>query len=504
MTTAKKMYREEPPEGGWGYLIGLGMALPFISALGCMPSFGLVFGDFLHNLGEKTSAIAVVTSLFFSSMSFAGLLTNTLFRRYSIRTVGLIGGSLYFFGSLLQIFVQSTWHLIIAFSLIQGAAFGLMIPVAYTSFNAYFVKRRVLMMNIAQTLIGIGTMVYPMAMRFLLDSFGFRGCLAILAAFNGHAIFGMMVMHPVDWHIKRIEIDECELKEIIKKNQLENQNNLIIKNDLEAANEEKSHLEPLMGDENSKNNINENGLNNHELKRDSKSNSMAKLSNNNLEKVVENSIDNKKSMGIWEYIVDFLDLTLMKDPIYVNIVLGISFALYSDIAFFTLQPLYLFELGFSKASTAEIIAIGAAADLGSRIFLAGVSAFITIPSRYVYLSGSLFTVISRFAFLLVFDYTGMAVITAIMGFLRTWIHVTLPLVFGEYLPKERFPSGYGLFMFLQGNITFLIGPFVGYIRDVTHSYPITFHCLNFFMAACAVPWLIEIAIIKLKKKATTV
>lgn len=49
-----------------------------------------------------------------------------------------------------------------------------------------------------------------------------------------------------------------------------------------------------------------------------------------------------------QLVVDFLDLTLLKDMIYVNIVLGISFALYSDVAFFTLQPLYLFYLGYSK------------------------------------------------------------------------------------------------------------------------------------------------------------
>lgn len=50
----------------------------------------------------------------------------------------------------------------------------------------------------------------------------------------------------------------------------------------------------------------------------------------------------------WQVVVDFLDLTLLNDPIYVNIVLGISFALYSDVAFFTLQPMYLFELGYTK------------------------------------------------------------------------------------------------------------------------------------------------------------
>lgn len=60
--------------------------------------------------------------------------------------------------------------------------------------------------------------------------------------------------------------------------------------------------------------------------------------------------ESAKKNGKWQKVVDFLDLTLFKDLIYVNIALGISFALYSDTAFFTLQPMYLFELGFTQVS----------------------------------------------------------------------------------------------------------------------------------------------------------
>lgn len=55
------------------------------------------------------------------------------------------------------------------------------------------------------------------------------------------------------------------------------------------------------------------------------------------------------------------------------------------------------------------------------------------------------------------------------------------------------PKGYGLFMFLQGNLAFLIGPFIGWIRDITQSYVICFHSLTFIMGLCVIPWLIEIA-----------
>lgn len=50
----------------------------------------------------------------------------------------------------------------------------------------------------------------------------------------------------------------------------------------------------------------------------------------------------------WQIVVDFLDLTLLKNPVYVNIVVGISLAHYSDVAFFTFQPMYLFLLGYTK------------------------------------------------------------------------------------------------------------------------------------------------------------
>ena len=76
------------------------------------------------------------------------------------------------------------------------------------------------------------------------------------------------------------------------------------------------------------------------------------------------------------------------------------------------------------------------------------------------------------------------------------MHVPLPLVFADYLPEERFASGYGLFMFLQGNVMFVIGPIIGFIRDVTKNYQLSFHCLSFVMACCVIPWIIEMCYLK--------
>nr|XP_040227024.2 monocarboxylate transporter 7 [Anopheles coluzzii] len=481
-------YRRVPPEGGWGLLVGVGMAMMFVVTLGSLPSFGLMFGDFLTDLGEETSAIALITSCFFSALSFAGLFTNTLMKKTSCRTVGLIGAVSYIIGSMMTIFVRSTNELLISFAVFQGAGFGLMIPVSYTTFNAYFVEKRVVMMSVAQTLIGLGTMFYPIFIQRSMDAFGFRGCMAVLAAINSHTLLAMLVMHPVQWHMRRVplEYDPVPTSAPVA----------VAASDEKPPKTEDDFQELPAGQGLSQRNA--------KLRGSRRASSIPGLGNWSGPVVVSDSTErDTKPATKWQILVDFLDLTLLKDPIYVNIVLGISFALYSDLAFFTLQPMYLFMLAFSKTDVSLIIAIGAGADLISRIFLAISSTCLNIKARYVYLAGALFTIVARFAFLCVFDFYGMAIVTAIMGFLRTWIHVPLPLVFSEYLPQERFPSGYGLFMFLQGNITFAIGPIVGYIRDVTGSYNVSFHVLTLVMALCVIPWFFEICYIRLKRKART-
>ncbi|XP_055713264.1 monocarboxylate transporter 9 [Phlebotomus papatasi] len=475
-------YKKVTPEGGWGYIVGLGLAISLMCALGTLPSFGLMFGDFLTSLGEETSAIALITSCFFSSFSIAGLFTNTLFKKYTVRKIALAGAFLYVAGSFMVIFVTSVTQLLVSFSVVQGIGFGLIIPSAYTTFNLYFEEKRVFMMSIAQTLIGLGSMIYPILIQWLMDNYGFRGCMAIMAALNGHAIVGMLVMHPVEWHMKKVKVEDDDPEnvpeeKITKKTESEEDRatveKLLPKHPVQAIKAQEERIKSR------------------------RASSISSLGNWAGPIVISDASErDKKPAGKWQVLVDFLDLTLLNDLVYVNIVLGISFALFSDNTFFAVLPMYLLSLNFSKQDTAKIIAIGAAADLASRTFLALASTCIKVKSRYVYLAGAAFTVAARFAHLCVFDFNGMAFIIGIMGFLRTWIHVPLPLVFAEYLPQERFPSGYGLFMAISGNIGFIVGPISGYIRDATQSYPIFFHSLNLCMALCAVPWILEVLYVR--------
>lgn len=96
--------------------------------------------------------------------------------------------------------------------LILGAGMGFMVPVAYTTFNQYFIKRRVIMMGLTQAMKGIIITLYPILVNFLMKRFYFRWVLAVIAAVNMHAFLGMLVMHDVKYHYKviRVPIDETK------------------------------------------------------------------------------------------------------------------------------------------------------------------------------------------------------------------------------------------------------------------------------------------------------
>lgn len=87
---------------------------------------------------------------------------------------------------------------------------GLMLPAGFATFNEYFVKKRVLMMSITQSIVGVVMMIYPIMVQYLMNTYGFRGALAVIAAINGHAILGMLVMHPVKWHYRIIQVPDEE------------------------------------------------------------------------------------------------------------------------------------------------------------------------------------------------------------------------------------------------------------------------------------------------------
>lgn len=191
-----------------------------------------------------------------------------------------------------------------------------MIPVIYGTFNFYFIKKRVFAMSLVQILKGIFLMLHPILVGFLLTQYGFRGTVAIVATINANCILAMLAMHPVEWHSKVIKIPvyeriPCRLRFLIFFACIQ------------------------VPDYSTKSVFDQFFL------------FLVMISNVDSTAVPNESSEPIRST-VFDQIVYFLDLTLLKDAIYVNIVLGYSFAMFSDSMFNALLPLFLIEKGFSQ------------------------------------------------------------------------------------------------------------------------------------------------------------
>lgn len=80
-----------------------------------------MFNDFITELGGESTAVTLVIGFYSLALSFGGLFAGVMFKKYSVRFVGIIGCTIYSLGSVFTIFVTSINQLIIAFGIMQGS-----------------------------------------------------------------------------------------------------------------------------------------------------------------------------------------------------------------------------------------------------------------------------------------------------------------------------------------------------------------------------------------------
>jgi MFS family permease len=99
-----------------------------------------------------------------------------------------------------------------------------------------------------------------------------------------------------------------------------------------------------------------------------------------------------------KWLNESLDLALLKDPIYVNIVLGLSVSFASDTIFFTVFPFHLAQKpwpGFTDKEVALCLSITAGADAVARLILPALADRLRVGPRVAYLLGCFLCAVVR-------------------------------------------------------------------------------------------------------------
>jgi len=214
----------------------------------------------------------------------------------------------------------------------------------------------------------------------------------------------------------------------------------------------------------------------------------------------DEKLDGKKEkLTFWQRlgrgIVAFFDLGLLTDPLYVNLMLGMSLAICAELNFSLLTPFILADRGFNNDHIAIIMSVIAGLDIVFRFLAPFFSDYYKIQARDMYIIALIMLLSSRIALIFTESFKAVLVVAVALGVSKGVRTVYMTLVIPSYVPIERLPSASGIQMVVNGILLMAFGPLIGYIRDVSGDYNWCIGFISLLTVATLVMWITEIIII---------
>ncbi|XP_052738982.1 monocarboxylate transporter 13 [Bicyclus anynana] len=206
--TKMKKYVLVAPDGGWGYMICVGVILNMISITSFLTCFGVIYKELFIQLKMDSTSVTLYNGVACLVVSLSGLMNNVLLKYLSFRKLGLIAALIYNIGMFGTAFTTSKFHFFLFQGVIQSIGHGIIINLTFTVLNNYFVIKRLFAVSLAQTVAAAFGFVTPGLVKWAIEVYGFRGCILLITGVCMHTIFAMMLMQPVEWHMKKVEVFE--------------------------------------------------------------------------------------------------------------------------------------------------------------------------------------------------------------------------------------------------------------------------------------------------------
>ncbi|KAK2585107.1 hypothetical protein KPH14_008618 [Odynerus spinipes] len=462
--------KKKAPDGGWGWFVCLGSSLITLSLRSLDPSFGLLFQDLLENLSIESTGTSVIMSVLDAIVNFSGLFVGPLLKRFSYKKVAFFGSLLSCIGLMLTSQANSMLYLIISYSILGGFGTGIAIASAFVALNTFFDKKRGQAVGFSMAGTTLAMMLVPQLIHVLLNFYGFRGTMLIVGAWALHSVVGACLLRPLE---TRKEVISAKKKDEPK---------------------EKDALLQSKGSTSEKIMTNGTSRNANEGKK-SDTNNDAKVV-----EVVEEEEEKKKKTTCIGKIKETFDLDLLKDTVYLNVIIGTSLYYVAESNFKLMTPFFLSSIGMTKAEVAFCLSLTAFTDILARLTLPTLFDRLGFKKRSIFWVCSIMVGIGRSALAERSKGTTLIVIFIIIGFLRGATLVNLNLSVSECCSLKKLPSAFGIFMVSKGIFVVAMSPLIGYIRDYTQSYRICIHVMTTLIIVTFITWTAEFSYFGFRKR----
>ncbi|XP_026319790.1 monocarboxylate transporter 9-like [Hyposmocoma kahamanoa] len=495
--TRKKLV---PPDGGWGWMVLLGTGMSNIFNQSMLSLFSLLYGDALEAMGHNTQGAALVLSTMLFVTNFGGPIAGAVVKLTSTRFVAFIGACSCTLGIFFSGFSTNIWHLVFTYGILLGLGLGFIQNASFVAINSYFHLRKSRAVGLANAGTGVGQTVMPHLVHYLLVNFGFRGACLMLSALSLHGIAGVLLIHPVEWHMKEIE-EEVVVDENLQL--LENKHKDIVINKISHTNGDATYKRGRRSTEPSITN------NKEKPQFTKKSHSFKDLIAEKQMKAVENGASGMNNnveeplmkKTLLKKLYDLFDVSLLSSPRFINILIGTALSVTSIQNFSMLFPLFLQKVAnMDKQKTAMCMSAIAGADIAGRLILPIFQDKYRIKARWMLIMTSVWLIIVRQILAYQTDLSVLMLMSCLYGFGRSMIIVARNIAISENCRPEQVPAAVGLGMLTMGIIVPPAGYFLGWIRDYTDSYIICITAQNLLLIVLLATWIPDMILLHIKEK----
>lgn len=196
----------------------------------------------------------------------------------------------------------------------------------------------------------------------------------------------------------------------------------------------------------------------------------------------------------------FFDLSVLRNPIYLVILISNTTSAISNTNFMILLPSYAIAEGFDKNSSALLLSIVSALDLVGRISGASLSDIDFVPKYYYFVGGLGTSGIALALLPMATSYTMLSLFCGLFG-LSSGMYIGITtVILADMLGTEKLSSSYGISLFVNGVLQLIGPPICGVIFENVLSYKPIFLAFGIILILGTALWAVVPLIKRNKKK----
>ncbi|XP_017096815.2 monocarboxylate transporter 13 [Drosophila bipectinata] len=435
------------PDGGYGWVVVAAVAIINMTNQSILSVFGQLFVGELRLMHGDTFTAALITNLNSLALNFSGLFIGPAIKSFKPRNVAATGCVLVSFGLTLCAFASQSWHFIVGYSFFVGFGLGLISPSTFMAINSYFTSKRGRAVGVSLAGAGLGQVLIPHLVRYLLENHGFRYAVLALSALSLTGLFGAMFLKPLNPAGKHNNHRHMRLLadgDQADKNQSSSLQVVVVSSNQTKGEELAPKTETICG----------------------------RLS---------------------QRLVQAMDLELLKDLAFWSIIIGMALVYTATVNFTMIFPGFLGQsAGFDSQVVAFCMSAVAGADIVCRLLLPIITDHLRIPYRVVFLLGTAGLFVGRCILAQSKDLPIIIAMSILIGVMKSATVLNNNLTISSHCRSEKLAGGLGLSMMSKGIIVITVGQMLGWVRDFADSYTICLYVQAVILLLVVITWTPEI------------